>query len=194
MNTTSFPLKVVGCLAAGLLVFTLQACRTLNGGATAEAPYVVSFEFQQPVQISDAQKERWADALNNYSVPTATKLLVDGRQIWPPKMGNLKTESVLTSGTNGPEGGAVIDTRGSGANTQANAIETRGSGANTRNLAAVIETRGTGANLRNQALSRMTTETRVQGLESLGRAKSTQFIAFETEADMRAFLRVMAGK
>ena len=156
-------------LAVGLLCLALQACRTFSGGqASVETPFVVSFDFQEPVQASHEESERFVRALE-YAVPERSRLLVDGKQVWPP-VGTLKTERVVTSGAGDGGEKFVIKTRGTGA--LANTREAR----NAREMGFI---RITQANPMDKAF--------------MWRPRSTQYIAFRSEKDMRDFLRVLGG-
>ena len=166
-------------LAVGLLGLALQACRTFSGGhASVETPFVVSFDFQEPVKATPEESARFVRALE-YAMPERSKVLVDGRQIWPPA-GTLKTERVVTSGAGDGGEKFLVKTRGTGAlakthETRSFVHETRL--ANTRQMMGFI--RITQATSMDKAF--------------VFRPQSTQYVAFKSEKDMRDFLRVLGG-
>ncbi len=92
-------LVVAGCFC----LFFLQACITGSGiGPTPEAPFVLNFDFQNPITVSPADEANFLEALRRYTVPSATKIKVDGQVIWPP-LSEINTDRVSTSGKNGGE-------------------------------------------------------------------------------------------
>ena len=178
-------------LAVGLLGLALQACRTFSGGhASVETPFVLSFDFQEPVQATPLEKERFVRALA-YAVPEKSKLLVDGAQVWPPPRGSLKTERVVTSGTAGEVEEFIVKTRGIAAHTEKLISAQKLAG--TRMVAHVRDTRVNAvANTRQIGVVRNTRATPMEEA-FVARARSTQYVAFKSEADMRDFLRVLSA-
>ena len=169
-------------LAVGLLGLALQACRTFSGGhASVETPFVVSFDFQEPVKATPEESARFVRALE-YAMPERSKVLVDGRQIWPPA-GTLKTDRVVTSGAGRGGEEAVVKTRGIGQL------------ANTRDARAFThETRVTAvANTRKMMGFLHITQVTSMDKAFVFRPQSTQYVAFKSEKDMRDFLRVLGG-
>ncbi|MFN2507389.1 MAG: hypothetical protein ABR589_01295 [Chthoniobacterales bacterium] len=130
-------------------LFAFQACETTTPAASSTTPFVVSFEFNEPVQASDAEKERFIAALAKYPIAKASKIKVAGKQIWPLPKGTLTTERVV-------------------------ATERRDGSAGSVWVGPVTGTQFPKA--------------------FVASPRSTQYLAFRTESDMRAFLRATAGK
>ena len=163
-------------LAVGLLCLALQACRTFSGGhASVETPFVVSFDFQEPVQATPEESDRFVRALQ-YAVPERSKVLVEGRQIWPP-VGTLKTDRVVTSGAG--DGGEKF------------LVKTRRTG----QLVNTRDTRGSPTVARTRQMMGFIRITQAASIDKafVFRPQSTQYVAFKSEKEMRDFLRVLGG-
>lgn len=109
--------------------FGLQSCKTTQvASASPETPYVLSFDFQQPVQATQPEADRFAKALE-YAVPEKSKILVGSEQVWPPRQTTLKTVRTVNGTVPRGDESHVTKTRGNGALAATERVrDTRSSG------------------------------------------------------------------
>lgn len=194
MNTKRPYEKLFCYLFVPLAFFMLQACDGVSG-PTSKEPLVIKFDFETPVQATVAQKLKFLEALNKYSAPGSAKIVVDGHQIYPflPNEGaTLKTESVVSARDNG-EGatGATVNTRTS--NNEGYIKVTRG------NPAMIVNTRNSDNSASGSARitrairdTHFVKDTRTQEwIASAAKTRSSQYVAFKNQQDMKAFLRAI---
>jgi len=66
---------------------------------TPQIPFVINFDFLQPLTPRPGEEARLLAALERYAVPSATKIVSRGKLVWPPKipMDRVKTDRVTKS-------------------------------------------------------------------------------------------------
>lgn len=87
------------CAACLLCLLAVPACMTFQR-PTAEAPFVINFEFLTPVMPKRGEESQLLAALNSYAVPETTRVYSQGRPVWPlpVDMNRIKTDRITKSG------------------------------------------------------------------------------------------------
>lgn len=196
MNAIRPPAHLLYLILPAVLCL-LQGCDGVSG-PTASEPLVIQFDFQAPVQASVAQKVKFLDALEKYSAPEGSKILAEGHQIYPflpqgDETATLKTESVVSAADNG-EAGTSSTARTRNAANPAAIANTRTS----NNPGSVVNTRTSnnpGGRINNTRSMHFVNNTRRQEfIASAAKTRSSQYIAFKNQQDMKAFLRVIESR
>ena len=162
MKTKRPHLKFFGCTLAVLVLAILPGCKSgPQVSSPSGAQYAFDFETLKPVAVTPEQEKRFVAALEKYAVASESRIFSERTA---PGLAAVERTQIWP-----PSSKSLVTT-----NVAAGSGDHGG-------VAAIVATRGSGEGVR-----------RTRGVESIVATRgNSQHIAFRTEADLRAFLRVV---